>query len=119
MRQWIASIALLAAVGLLAAPTPAPAGDLGSSAWQKLNALLGNAPEHDNFKLIHVRDLAALRADPDSRVFVFDANVAHEREVYGVIPGAHLLPSPEHYDVAAELPSNKAARLVFYCANTH
>ncbi len=114
MRPWIASIALLAAFGL-AAPAPAHAG----SAWEKLNALLGNAPEHDNFKLVHASDLAALRADPDSHVFIFDANVAHERHEYGVIPGAHLLPSPEHYDAAAELPADKSARLVFYCANTH
>ncbi len=118
MRQWIAWIALLAAFSLSAA-TPALAGDSGSSAWARLNALLGNAPEHDNFKLIHVTDLAALRADPDSHVLILDANVAHERQVYGVIPGARLLPSPEHYDVAAELPSDKSARLVFYCANTH
>lgn len=116
MRPWIASIALLAAFGLGAA-TPALAGS--SSAWEKLNALLGNATEHDNFKLIHASDLAALRADPDSHVFIFDANVAHERQEYGVIPGAHLLPSPEHYDVAAELPANKSARLIFYCANMH
>ncbi len=118
MRQWIAPIALLAAFALGAA-TPALAGDSGSSAWGRLNALLGNAPEHDNFKLLHASDLAALRADSNSHILILDANVPHERLEYGVIPGARLLPSAEHYDVAAELPSDKSAKLVFYCANTH
>ncbi len=118
MRLRIAPIALLAALALGAA-TPARGGDIGSSAWAKLNALLGNAPEHDNFKLVHAADLAALRADPNSHVLIFDANVPHERDEYGVIPGARLLTSPEEYNVATELPPNKSARLVFYCANAH
>ena len=117
MRKWIAPIALLAALAAGAA-TPAIAGGFGSSAWTKLNALLGNSAEHDNFKLIRVAQLAALRANPDSHVVVCDANGRQEREKYGVIPGARLLSSSNHYDVAAELPSNKDARLVFYCANT-
>lgn len=118
MRQWIAPIALLAGIAFGAA-APAFAGDSSSSAWAKLNALLGKATEHDNFKLLHTADLAALRADPSSHILIFDANVSHERQEYGVIPGAHLLSSAEHYDVAGELPSNKSARLIFYCANTH
>jgi hypothetical protein len=118
MRQWTASIALLAAFALGAA-APALAGGSGSSAWARLNALLGNPAEHDDFKLIHVADLAALRADPSSHVVILDANVTQEREQYGVIPGARLLPSPDRYDVAAELPPNRSAKLVFYCANTH
>ena len=37
----------------------------------------------------------------------------------GVIPGAHLLTSDDKYDVAKELPRNKSAKLVFYCADLH
>ena len=48
---------------------PVRAGD-GSSAWDKVSALLGNKPEDDNFKLIHVADLAALKADPNSHVVI-------------------------------------------------
>lgn len=118
MRKWIVPIVLVAALAMGSA-IPAAAGDLGSSAWAKLNSLLGNSAEHDNFKLIRTAELAALRADPNSHVIIFDANVPSERAQYGVIPGARLLPSADHYDVAAELPPNKDARLVFYCANTH
>ena len=118
MRRWIVPIVLVAALAMGAA-MPAAAGNLGSSAWAKLNSLLGNSAEHDNFRLIRASQLAALRADPNSHVLIFDANIPSERERYGVIPGAHLLPSSDHYDVAAELPPNKDARLVFYCANTH
>lgn len=117
MRKWIAPIALLAALAVSAA-TPAIAGSFGSSAWAKLNSLLGNSAEHDTFKLIRVAKLAALRANPDSHVVICDANGRQDREKYGVIPGARLLSSADHYDVAAELPPNKNARLVFYCANT-
>jgi hypothetical protein len=116
MRKWIASIALLAGLALVGA-APAIAGG-GSSAWSKLSALLGNKHEDDNFKLIHVADLAALEADPNSHVVVLDANVEPTREEYGVIPGAQLLTSYDDYDLATELPPAKNAKLVFYCANT-
>jgi Rhodanese-like domain len=117
MRPWIASTGLLVAFALATA-APALAGDSGSSAWVRLNALLGNSSAHDNFKLIRVADLASLRADANSHVVILDANLPRERRQYGVIPGARLLPSAEHYDVAAELPSDRDAKLVFYCANT-
>jgi rhodanese-related sulfurtransferase len=117
MRKWSISIALLALLALAAA-MPARAGD-GSSAWDKVTALLGNKHEDDNFKLIHVADLAALEADPNSHVVVLDANVEPTREEYGVIPGARMLPSYNKYDVATELPPARNAKLVFYCANTH
>jgi hypothetical protein len=117
MRKWIAPIGLLAALAA-GAVTPAAAGGFGSSAWARLNALLGNSAEHDSFKLIRVAQLAALRANPGSHVVVLDANDRQDRERYGVIPGAWLLSSPDHYNVAAELPPNKNTRLVFYCANT-
>ncbi len=116
MRKWTASIALLAVLALAGA-APARAGG-GSSAWSKLSALLGNKHDADNFKLIHVADLAALRADPNSHVVILDANVQDTRNKYGVIPGARLLPSYDNYDVATELPPAKNAKLVFYCANT-
>jgi rhodanese-related sulfurtransferase len=109
-------IALLAAL-VLAGALPAMAGD-GSSAWDKVSALLGSKHEDENFKLIHVADLAALKADPNSHVVVLDANIEPTRDKYGVIPGALLLPSYDNYDIATELPPAKNAKLVFYCANT-
>ena len=116
MRKWMTSIALLAVLALAGA-LPAIAGS-GSSAWDKLSTLLTGKHEDDKFKLMHVADLAALRADPNSHVVILDANVDTTREKYGVIPGAHLLTNYEKYDVATELPPAKNAKLVFYCANT-
>jgi hypothetical protein len=49
---------------------------------------------------------------------IFDANVEDTRNKYGVIPGARLLTTYDHYNVATELPPAKNAKLVFYCANT-
>ena len=115
MRKWMASIALLAVLAL-AAGAPPRAGR-GSSAWGKLSALLGVNLEDSHFKLIHVADLAALRADPNSHVVILDANVADTREAYGVVPGARLLTSYDDYNVGTELPPAKNAKLVFYCAN--
>ena len=45
-----------------------------------------------------------------------DANGDGTRSHMGVIPGAVLLSDYRRYDVA-ELPADKATRLVFYCAN--
>jgi hypothetical protein len=84
-----------------------------------IGQLLDNKEEPDNFQIIHVVDLAKLMADPSSKVQIFDANHPSTRENFGVIPGAHLLSSAGNYDVAKELPADKNARLVFYCADTH
>jgi rhodanese-related sulfurtransferase len=47
-----------------------------------------------------------------------DANGPETRQERGVIPGARLLTSSGRYDPARELPSDRSATLVFYCANT-
>ena len=64
-------------------------------------------------------DLASLMNDPNSHVNIYDANGWGLRSTAGVIPGAHLLTSDDKYDVAKELPANKSAKLVFYCADLH
>lgn len=84
-----------------------------------LCAALACAEGKDKFKLIHVQDLTAMQADKQRPVFVFDANEPDFRQKNGVIPGAKLLSSFNHYDVAKELPSEKNARLVFYCTSSH
>jgi len=50
-------------------------------------------------------------------IVLVDANGTAGRKAHGVIPGARLLTSAASYDVA-ELPEDKGATLVFYCANT-
>lgn len=76
------------------------------------------ADPEPGFKLIHVAELAKLQQEPGSRLAVFDANDAEFRAANGVIPGAKLLSSFNHYDVARELPQDKSTPLVFYCANS-
>src|SRR3984893_173871 len=78
----------------------------------------GEGQELHTFKLIHVADLAKLMADKDSHLYIFDANGPDTRIRFGIIPGAKLLSSEDSYDVAAILPSDKDAKLVFYCADT-
>jgi hypothetical protein len=87
-----------------------------------LSEMLGNPGQDeslDTFKLIHVNDLAGAIADPKSGVIIYDANHPDTRAQYGIIPGAHLLPSADGFSVERELPADKNAKLVFYCANTH
>jgi hypothetical protein len=104
--------AILAAIGVfMIVAIPALATDIGS--------IVNNKPEQDNFQLIYVDDLARLMADPNAHVHLFDADGPQVRETEGMIPGARPLSSDTHYDVAEELPSNKNARLVFYCHNLH
>lgn len=85
-----------------------------------LSQLLGGGEGQDlhAFKLIHVADLAKLIADKDRHLYIFDANGPDTRTRFGIIPGAKLLSSDDSYDVAATLPSNKDAKLIFYCADT-
>lgn len=91
----------------------------GSARAFDLAKLLNNKPEADNFKLIDVDALAKLMADPNSHVNIYDANGPGLRSTAGVIPGAHLLSSDDQYNVATELPPQKNALLVFYCADRH
>jgi hypothetical protein len=82
-----------------------------------LATLLKNKPE--KFKVIYADDLTKLLNDPSSHVNIYDANGSGLRNTAGIIPGAHLLTSDDSYDVAKELPADKGALLVFYCADRH
>lgn len=106
-------VSILASAALLATTAPARAFSIST--------LLGNGSEDrnlDTFKLIHIADLKTLMADSKSGLHIYDANSETTRDEYGVIPGAHLLNSDDHYSLAV-LPADKNATLVFYCANTH
>ncbi len=103
-------VSVIAGALVLCAAASGFAFDIGS--------LLNNKP-NDKFAVIRVDRLASLMADPNSHVNIYDANGWGLRSTAGVIPGAHLLTSDDKYDVAKELPSNKNAKLVFYCADLH
>jgi hypothetical protein len=108
-----AIVSMLAAAIVAASTRPALAWSLGS--------LLNNSKPaaSDKFQIIHVAALAALIATPADHVKIYDANGWGLRSTAGIIPGAHLLTSDDKYNVAAELPADKSAKLVFYCADTH
>ena len=108
MRRFVTTLAI-ASVVMLAFIARASAADLAK--------ILENKEGPDKFQIIHVADLVKLQADPTSHVQVFDANHPSTRDRFGIIPGAHLLSSDDNYDVAKELPADKSAKLVFYCAD--
>lgn len=71
----------------------------------------------EKFRMIEVSDLESMQQDSKSRPTLLDANDAEFREKNGVIPGAKLLSSFNRYDLVRELPADKDAPLVFYCAD--
>lgn len=93
--RWLA-LAAFAALGLGAiAASPAAASDLPTVSVPQLAGLL----------------------ERGAPLAVCDANNEKTRSKYGVIPGARLLSHHKDYDVASELPTDKAQTIVFYCAN--
>jgi hypothetical protein len=105
-------ISMVAGAIVLSIAASAFAFDIGS--------ILNNKPkEPQKFAIIRADRLATLMADPNSHVNIYDANGWGLRSTAGVIPGAHLLSSDDKYDVAKELPPDKNAKLVFYCADLH
>ena len=72
--------------------------------------------EKTHFKMMSVDELAAALKSPAPPA-VYDANVKTTRERVGVVPGARLLSSSSKYEPSKELPADKNAPVVFYCAN--
>jgi rhodanese-related sulfurtransferase len=72
-------------------------------------------PANDARRTVTVGELSALRTA--GKAVIVDANSAETRQKYGVIPGAVLLTHYADYDATRELPSDRSAKLVFYCAN--
>ncbi len=91
--------------------TTASAVDIGT--------LLNNRRPSETFKLLRVADLVALLQNPAAHVRIYDANHNALRRKAGMIPGARPLSSDDHYNVVDELPTNKHAELIFYCADLH
>jgi hypothetical protein len=65
-------------------------------------------------KTMTVDEVAARVAAHDGRTFVFDDN-PQDRFQKGHVPGAHWVSAST--PTAAELPADKGALLVFYCAS--
>lgn len=79
------------------------------------------APQADEKKApipeLSVAQASVLHAANDA-VFL-DANSDRTREDRGFVPGATLLSSSSGYDLEKELPTDKAAKLVFYCGSEY
>ncbi len=67
----------------------------------------------DSLKVLTVDEVAARVAAHDGKTFVYDDN-PRDRWVKGHVPGAKSL---EGSPTAADLPADKSATLVFYCAS--
>lgn len=68
------------------------------------------------FKLVKSNDVVAWMKQNPTSIHIFDANNEKTRKNAGVVHGATILPTSSGYDVAT-LPTDKNAKLVFYCAN--
>jgi hypothetical protein len=75
-------------------------------------ALLACTPS--NLKKLTVDEVAARIALHDGKTFLYDDN-PQDRYAKGHLPGAKWLSTPE--PTAADLPADKTATLVFYCAS--
>jgi len=85
-----------------------------------IGSLLNNKPKQpDKFAVIRVDALASLITESNSHVNIYDTNGWALRSRAGVIPGAHLLSRDDKYNLANALPTEKSAKLVFYCADLH
>ncbi len=72
---------------------------------------------HSKFGNVTAAELATLAESGNATIL--DANSDWFRKQNGVIPGAKLLTSYSKYDINAELPESKDAKLIFYCSNTY
>ena len=82
-----------------------------------LSGVAMTAESKEKFRLIDVPELEALQKDSKHPVTVLDANDVEFRAQNGVIPGATLLSSFNKFDVNKELPADRDAPIVFYCAD--
>ena len=78
---------------------------------------LALAAQSQTFKQVHSPELAQWLKATKTVTYVFDANTPDIRKSEGLIPSAMPLTSSSKYRVSKELPQDKSARLVFYCAN--
>lgn len=76
-------------------------------------ALLILACKSDNLRTLTVDEVAARVAAKDGHTFVYDDN-PQDRFAKGHVPGAKWL---EHEPTQADLPTDKGATLIFYCAS--
>jgi hypothetical protein len=71
---------------------------------------------------VQSEDVASLTVDEvdkgiaDKSLQAADCNHPKLRQTKGVVPGAILISSPDSF-AASELPADKGAKLVFYCAD--
>jgi len=75
--------------------------------------LILGACKSDNLKTLTVDEVASRIATKDGHTFVYDDN-PQDRYTKGHLPGAKWL---EREPTQADLPTDKGATLIFYCAS--
>jgi len=115
MRTVITSLGVAVAFALTFTLIPDQAQACGGAN----TASLTGSPQQQVNK-VSASTVAAMLKDAESygtAIFIYDVNSEKTRQKMGVVPGARLLASSVRYEVS-ELPEDKSAGLVFYCANT-
>ncbi len=107
----------LAAFATLLGLLGAAGGCSKSSASDPSKSSAGEPAQAAPIPTISVDELEARLARGDCRAV--DANGDATRRRLGVIPGAVLLSDYETFIPPRELPADRSAGLVFYCANEH
>lgn len=110
-------LGLLGAAGGCSKSSGEPNSSADQSAAGAQPSPTAPSPQAAPIPTISVDELEARLARGDCRAV--DANGDATRRRLGVIPGAVLLSDYETFIPPRELPADKSAGLVFYCANEH
>lgn len=113
LRKLLVSFAAAGALAIAAAPSVAIACENPESCDCDCDHKKNAKKEPAKLTIDEVASLQKAK-----KVTPVDANGEATRQKMGVIPGAVLLTSSSQFDPAKELPADKNAKLVFYCANT-
>jgi rhodanese-related sulfurtransferase len=124
MKTTMRALSIIAATLLFALGCEDGGGDTGDPQPQPANVVEAagdqasevEAAEPAPIPELEVTEVATLLESGDC--VAVDANNATTRERFGTIPGATLLTSSGRYDPGAELPDDRATKLVFFCGNT-
>ena len=71
---------------------------------------------HDAFPDLTPHEVSSLITD--DQTYIYDVNTISYRTAKGIVPGAITLKN-YNYNTTKKLPTDKDAKLVFYCSNTY
>ena len=116
LSAWKKAELPLEAAGAPAAPVAGTAPEVDQYRLAKLDAFLTNLPE--GFYAIAPADVNTLLAETE-KPFLLDVRTAEEIAADGTIEGSVNIPIVELFTRLAELPQDKAAKIIVYCKSGH